>query len=41
MIVEFDDGWLEDEVISVRSLPGPLRGTIAQVTKEPVGLPGK
>ncbi len=41
MIVEFDDGWLEDEVISVRSLPGPLRGTIAEVTKEQLGLPGK
>jgi len=41
MIIEFDDGWLEDEIISARSLPGPLRGTIAQVTKEPVGLPHK
>ncbi len=41
MIIEFDDGWLEDEIISVRSLPGPLRGTIAQVTKEQLGLPSK
>lgn len=43
MIVKFDDGWLEDEVISAsaRSFPAPLRGALADVTTEQLNLPIK
>ena len=41
MIVEFDDGWLEDEIITAGSLPRPLRGVMAEVTTEQLNLPSK
>jgi hypothetical protein len=39
MIIEFDDGWLHDELISVTTLPKPLQGKIAQVAKVGADLP--
>ncbi|WP_341471352.1 hypothetical protein [Candidatus Chlorohelix allophototropha] len=41
MLVEFDDGWIEDEVISVKTLPKPLRGKFTEAVPEEASLPDK
>lgn len=40
MIIEFDDGWLNDELISVETLPKPLQGKMVQVVKDGAELTG-